>query len=375
MQKKTTAIRILTAVPICDGHDSAIITVNLELVRHGIEVIYLGYHRSVSDIVRAAVQEDVQAVGLSSYNGGHIEFFSEVLAGLRRHGANHIGLFGGGGGTITPGDARVMKRFGVNEIFGAGTSLTAMAQWVAKAYNVRQPVAVRQHRNGPLASDMELARQLTAAQNGSATSAFPARSPNAPVVGITGPGGAGKSTLIDELAQRFLAKRPRGRLAILAHDPGSPNGGALLGDRASMIYAQHDRVFMRSLSTRGRAGGLSAVTRGCLQALRHAGFGLVLVESAGIGQEALPFGRGLVDKQILVQTPEYGGGLQLHKIQMLDAANVVVVNKSDCAGARTALAELGRRLELNRRGQKLISTVARRHDDAGVDQLFQEVCL
>jgi methylmalonyl-CoA mutase len=369
------AIRILTAVPICDGHDSAIITVNLELVRHGIEVIYLGYHRSVSDVVRAALQEEVQAVGLSSYNGGHIEFFREVLDGLRRHAANHIGLFGGGGGTITPADARLMRRFGVDEIFGAGTSLTAMAQWVAKTYSARRPFAVRRHRNGPLASDLKLARQLTAAQNGSATSASPAHSPNAPVVGVTGPGGAGKSTLIDELAQRFLAKHPRARLAILAHDPGSPSGGALLGDRASMIYAQHNRVFMRSLSTRGRAGGLSTVTRGCLQALRHAGFGLVLVESAGIGQEALPFGRGLVDKQILVQTPEYGGGLQLHKIQMLDAANVVVVNKSDYAGARTALAELGRRLELNRRGQKLISTVARRHGDPGVDRLFEELCL
>src|SRR5262245_12788475 len=186
MQKKTTAIRILTAVPICDGHDSAIITVNLELVRRGIEVIYLGYHRSVSDIVRAAVQEEVQAVGLSSYNGGHIEFFSEVLKGLRRQGANHIGLFGGGGGTITPADARVMKRFGVSEIFGAGTSLTTMAQWVAKTYRARQPFAARRHRNGPIASDLELARKLTAAQNGSAGSAVPPLRSNAPVVGITG---------------------------------------------------------------------------------------------------------------------------------------------------------------------------------------------
>src|SRR5207249_2968786 len=123
-------LRILTAVPICDGHDSPIITVNLELVRAGIEVIYLGYHRSVRDIVRAAIQEDVQAIGLSSYNGGHIEFFSEVLAALRKQGAAHVGLFGGGGGTITPADAKQMQRRGVHQIFFAGTPLGKMVQWV-----------------------------------------------------------------------------------------------------------------------------------------------------------------------------------------------------------------------------------------------------
>jgi methylmalonyl-CoA mutase len=367
-------LRILTAVPICDGHDSAIITVNLELVRHGIEVIYLGYHRSVADIVRAAVQEEVQAVGLSSYNGGHIEFFNEVLGGLRRRGARHIGLFGGGGGTITPADVRRMKRRGVDEIFGAGTSLTAMARWVQETYNVRSALATQPGRNGAPTSDLQLARQLTAVETGRRAAALTASRANARVIGVTGPGGAGKTTLIDELVRRFLAKRPGERVAILAHDPGSPGKGALLGDRASMIYAQDDGVFMRSLATRGNAGGLSPATRGCLQVLRRAGFSLVLVESAGIGQEDLPFGRGLVDKQILVQSPEYGGGLQLHKIQMLDAADVVVVNKSDYPGARTARAELQRRLDLNGRGQKLISTVAKRHADPGMDQLFEELC-
>src|SRR5213594_2170179 len=128
--RSKTPLRILTAVPICDGHDSPIITINLELVRHGVEVIYLGYHRSAEDIVRAAIQEDVQAIGLSSYNGGHLEFFGEVLALLRRHGAREIGLFGGGGGTITPADASLMKRRGVSEIFFAGTSLDFMTQFI-----------------------------------------------------------------------------------------------------------------------------------------------------------------------------------------------------------------------------------------------------
>src|SRR5215468_6887905 len=130
-------IRILTAVPICDGHDSAINTINLEFIRHGIEVVYLGYHRPVGDIVRAAIQEDVRAIGISSYNGGHIEFFSEVLTLLRREGAQHIGVFGGGGGTITQADAKIMKRRGVDEIFFAGTSLQHMVEFVKRAYGRR----------------------------------------------------------------------------------------------------------------------------------------------------------------------------------------------------------------------------------------------
>src|SRR2546425_4257963 len=136
-------IRILTAVPICDGHDSAINTINLELVRHGIEVVYLGYHRSVQDIVRAAIQEDVRAIGISSYNGGHIEFFSEVLRALRRQGATDIGVFGGGGGTITPDDAKLMKRRGVDEIFFAGTPLDEIVSFVTRTYRkppVRRPL-------------------------------------------------------------------------------------------------------------------------------------------------------------------------------------------------------------------------------------------
>src|SRR3989442_14929268 len=128
-------IRILTAVPICDGHDSAINTINLEFIRHGIEVVYLGYHRSVGDIVRAAIQEDVRAIGISSYNGGHVEFFAEVITLLRKHGARDVGVFGGGGATITPGDAELMKRKGVEAIFFAGTPLGEMVEWVKKAYS------------------------------------------------------------------------------------------------------------------------------------------------------------------------------------------------------------------------------------------------
>src|SRR5881227_491596 len=251
-------IRILTAEPICDGHDSAINTINLEFIRHGIEVIYLGYHRSVGDIVRAAIQEDVRAVGISSYNGGHIE------------------VFGGGGGTITHDDAASMKRKGVDEVFFAGTSLDEMVKFVHQRYG--KP---RTKRPRPKSPGQELAHKLTEIEDGYASgkrkrstlnvqrstlkSRKTRRTSNikhqtSKVIGFTGPGGAGKTTLIDELVLRFLNRNPKGRIAILSHDPSVVGEGALLGDRATMINSQDDRVFMRSMATRGQAGGLSPAT-------------------------------------------------------------------------------------------------------------------
>jgi methylmalonyl-CoA mutase cobalamin-binding domain/chain len=363
--------RILTAVPICDGHDSAIVTINLEFARHGVEVIYLGYHRSVRDIVRAAIQEDVQAIGISSYNGGHIEFLSDLLRSLRSKGAGDIGVFGGGGGTITPGDARLLKRRGVDEIFFAGTSLETIVEFVHRRYGKPRRRNLRPVRDGN-PTDIELSKLLTAAEGRSIPLTRDPRA-SAIAMGITGPGGAGKTTLIDELVLRFLKSRPGERLAILSHDPSLGGKGALLGDRAAMVYAQNDRVFARSLGTRGKAGGLARATRSCVEILKHAGFALVLVESAGIGQEDVPFAQGLVDKRILVMSPEYGSRLQLQKIVMLEAADIVVVNKTDLPGARTALAELEQRLGSNQRRPKLIGTMAKRHADPGVDALFAEV--
>src|ERR1051325_6218497 len=157
-------IRILTAVPICDGHDSAIVTANLELVRHGIEVIYLGYHRSVRDIVRAAIQEDVQAIGLSSYNGGHVEFFTEVIAGLKRAGAHDIAVFGGGGGTITSADAKSMQRRGARKIFFAGTPLAEMAGWIKRTFRVPPNISRARMKPASRFADRELSKLLTAAE-------------------------------------------------------------------------------------------------------------------------------------------------------------------------------------------------------------------
>ncbi|HRI82416.1 MAG TPA: cobalamin-dependent protein [Opitutaceae bacterium] len=381
-------LRLLTAVPLCDGHDSAISTINLELARHGIEVVYLGYHQSVAAIVRAAIQEDVNAVGLSSYNGGHIVFFKEVVGQLKAAGSGDIPVFGGGGGTITPADARVMQRNGVDRIFFAGTPLDRIMAEIKTRY--ARPAKPDRKFKG----DRALARAITLAEcrvgSPNPATAGGTLRPDAKksrpkaattagktfVIGVAGPGGAGKSTLIDELTSRFLQKIPRGRIGLLANDPSHPGtGGAILGDRVSAIYAQDDRVFFRSLATRGSLTGLSAAAPAAIEILRSSGeFDLIFVESVGVGQESDPFGvfhgRKLVDAVLYVLPPHYGGRIQLQKIALLNGADLVVLNKCDDPRAHAAKAEIQTRLDQNQRGQHLHATTAAKHSDLGVDRLF-----
>ena len=374
-KRANTPIRILTAVPICDGHDSAVTTINIELARHGIEVIYLGYHQSISAIVRAAIQEDVNVVGLSSYNGGHIVFFKEVVEQLKRSGNGDIPVFGGGGGTITKADERVMQRQGTDRIFFAGTPLKEIMALIQRDY------ARDAKPNTKFKGDRALSRAITIAESGGKLPAVKRTgSAKSFVVGVAGPGGAGKSTLIDELTSRFLQRNPTGRIALLANDPSHPDsGGAILGDRVSAIYAQDDRVFFRSLATRGSLTGLSAAAPAAIDVLRRSGeFDLILVESVGVGQESDPFrifgdGQKLVDATLFVLAPHYGGLIQLQKIALLTGADLVALNKCDHPMAHTAKAEIQARLNQNGKGQTLQTTTAAKHFDPGVDTLFAAI--
>ena len=390
MAKSQAPRRILTAVPLCDGHDSAITTINLELVRSGFEVVYLGYHQAASTIARAAIQEDVHAIGLSSYNGGHVVFFAEVLERLRERGAKDILVYGGGGGTITADDAKLMRAMGVRRIFFPGTSLSEMTAAIAK--DLARP---RKEGRAPRA-DRALGRALSLAETNGAKRSRAAkrsndakrsngakRTPNGAVrrrmltVGVAGPGGAGKSTLIDELTSRFLRANPAGRIAVLANDPSHPGAsGALLGDRVSAIYADDDRVFFRSLATRGSLTGISSAVPKALELLEQSGqFDLVFVESVGIGQESDPFGvlggaERLVDTVLFVLPPHYGGRIQLQKIPLLTAADLVALNKCDDVRASSARAEIRTLLGSRATARELHGTVASKHDDAGVDALY-----
>jgi len=357
---QASPLRFVTAASLFDGHDAAIHIMRRMIQDRGAEVVHLGHNRGVDEIVRAAVQEDADAIAVSSYQGGHLEFFRYMVDRLEQEGAGHVLVFGGGGGTITPEEIAEIEAYGVERIYhpddGLRMGLAAMIDDVVeRAWNARRPPPdPRIHEAAALRSlgDGELARLLSTLEAGSVEEAELVRlrkewrlaGADVPVVGLTGTGGAGKSSVTDELLLRFLETLPATggdqRIAVLAVDPTRRRtGGALLGDRIRLNSLRNERVFMRSMATRRQHRSTTRVLSDAVALLRASGFSLILVETAGIGQSDTEI-VDLVDLSVYVMTSEYGAASQLEKIDMLDYADVIVLNKFDRQGSRDALRDV-----------------------------------
>ena len=376
-------IRFVTAASLFDGHDAAINVMRRILQAHGVEVIHLGHNRSVAEIVDAAVQEDAQGIAVSSYQGGHMEFFGYMLELLRQRDAEHIKIFGGGGGVIVPKEIAELEAAGVAKIFspedGRRLGLDGMISLMVEACDF-DPAA--QGEPGPLDSSPghwgDVARAISRAEAGLEV-AIPSREKPAPVLGTTGTGGAGKSSLTDELVLRFLADYPAATIAILSVDPTKrKTGGALLGDRIRLNALGSERVYMRSLATRQAHRALSAHIEQSIAICQGAGFDLIIVESSGIGQADSEI-VDISDLSLYVMTPEYGAAMQLEKIDMLDYADLVAINKFDRPKALDALRDVRKQY---RRCHGLFDgppdeelpvygTCAHQFHDRGVNALYQ----
>ncbi len=388
-------VRFVTAAALFDGHDAAINIIRRLLQAHGAEVIHLGHNRSVAEIVDAAIQEDAQGIAVSSYQGGHMEFFTYMVDLLRERGAGHVKVFGGGGGVIVPEEIAELQAYGVTRIFspddgrtlGLDGMIDAMLGACAEQSGTRGSGSGARQEGAP--SDRGgagridfgvIARLISEAEQGKLASSHlrtPSPEPRTPVVGITGTGGAGKSSLTDELVRRFLADYPDLTIAVLAVDPTKRRtGGALLGDRIRMNSLGSERVYMRSLATRQAHHTLSVATKAAIDVCVAAGFGLVLVESAGAGQGDSEIA-DLADQSVYVMTPEYGASMQLEKIDMLDFADFVAINKFDRPGALDALRDVRKQLRRNRNeftmpdeGLPAFPTCAHQFHDRGVNALY-----
>ena len=324
--------RFVTAASLFDGHDAAINIMRRLIQDQGAEVIHLGHNRSVEDVVRAALQEDADAIALSSYQGGHMEFFRYMVDMLKERGAGHIRVFGGGGGTITPDEIAQLEDYGVEKVYhpddGMRMGLVEMIEDVmTRTAEVRLPKArpeaiTREDENAvaKMISALE-ANAIPEKELGRLRKEWEAASGRVPVIGITGTGGAGKSSVTDELLNRFLACFPEMHIAVLAVDPTRRrSGGALLGDRIRMNSLRSPRIFMRSMATRRQHLATSIILGDSIEFLKSVGFDLVIVETAGIGQSDSEI-VDLVDFPVYVMTSDYGAASQLEKIDMLDYAN------------------------------------------------------
>jgi len=403
-------LRFVTAASLFDGHDAAINIMRRLIQAQGAEVIHLGHNRSVEDVVRAALQEDADAIALSSYQGGHVEYFKYMVDMLRERGAGHIRVFGGGGGTITPEEIRELQAYGVERIYhpndGMKMGLVEMIEdVVARAAKGGQGKGGQSHfspeaaissvsaksDSDPLSplSEIAIGRLLSAIEDGTIAEADLARlrkqwqlaGGKTPVVGITGTGGAGKSSVTDELLNRFLASFPQMRIAVISVDPTRRRtGGALLGDRIRMNSLRSHRVYMRSMATRRQNVATNAVLKDCIGFLKGLGYDLVIVETAGIGQSDSEI-VDLVDFPMYVMTSDYGAASQLEKIDMIDYAELIVLNKYDKRGAEDALRDVRKQWKRNRVAFQtpdaevpVYPTIASQFNDPGVSWMFANLC-
>ncbi|WP_395693475.1 fused isobutyryl-CoA mutase/GTPase IcmF [Nocardioides sp.] len=382
------AVRIVTASSLFDGHDASINIMRRILQNQGCEVIHLGHNRSVDEVVGAAVDEDVQGVAASSYQGGHVEYFEYLVSLLRERRAEHIKIFGGGGGVIVPSEVDRLRRSDVR-IFspedGQRLGLPGMVNQIVEACDFNPCEVIAPSAERVVSGDRSaLARAITAAQSGrlptDVLDDLRAASTGPVILGITGTGGSGKSSLTDELLRRFLMDRGEGlRIAVLAIDPSRRRGGgALLGDRIRMNTLDDPSIYFRSLATRG-AHEVPDTLEEVLAVVKAASFDLVVVETPGIGQGdagVLEF----VDTSIYVMTPEFGAASQLEKIDMLDHADIVAINKFERRGGMDALRHVTRQLVRNREafgagasGMPVFGTSAATFDDDGVTALYQRL--
>jgi methylmalonyl-CoA mutase len=382
-------VRIVTAASLFDGHDAAINIMRRILQSKGAEIIHLGHNRSVAEIVECAIEEDVQGIAITSYQGGHVEFFKYMKDLLQENGCGHIKIFGGGGGTILPDEIEELHAYGITRIYspddGRKMGLEGMIEDVIRqcdfplngsgdydtALKLQESVDIR-----------KIARKITNAENGvfDGVDAAILQQKNIPVLGITGTGGAGKSSVTDEIVRRFLQRFADKTIAVISVDPSKKKtGGALLGDRIRMNAISSPRAYMRSLATRESDKALSKYVQDALDICKEAGFDLVILESAGVGQSDASI-LDYCNVSMYVMTPEYGAPSQLEKINMLDYADLVCVNKFDKAGALDALHDVRKQYKRNHglwnaadEELPVIGTIAAQFNDAGVNKLFGQL--
>jgi methylmalonyl-CoA mutase len=387
---RARTLRILTAVAAYDGHDASVLALNRALLAGAepVEVIYLGFNMTGERIAMAALQEGVDGVAVSSYNGGHLQFFPHLIRRLSEQGMGGIPVFGGGGGTIHPEDAAAIEAAGAEKIYGPGWPLDAIAadmtgRIIARRRTSAIPACLNSWDEGGPGPEV-LTHLLTLAEHSKEEflvryGKWLARSGSAAgrVVAVAGDGGSGKSTLIDELVRRFLDTFPEKRVAILVNDPTTAFGGentAFLADRVRMNQIYDDRVWLRSIATGTPYAPLSPALPLLIQVLRASGFDLVLVETPGTGQTGLDPGGLAADILVYVKTREYGSAFQLRKEQLLHDASLVVLNKVDREGSEVAFGELQDMLSGMGKGDAIIPTITKAARDPGVDRLFAALC-